>query len=42
MYMLRVGFRQYYEGGDKSDSMGKYDGYSDQLDEYIGMYTCKI
>ena len=42
MRMIRVGFRIYCDDGDKSDSMGRYSGYSDTLDEYIGVYTCRI
>lgn len=42
MYMVRVGFRQYNEEGDKEDKMGKYHGFSEQMDEYIGIHTCRI
>ena len=40
--MLKVGFRQYGPEGDKSDHMGTYSGYSDQMDEYIGLYTLRL
>ena len=42
MPMIKIGFREYGPGGEKSDSMGTYSGYSDQLDEYIGLYTLKL
>ena len=42
MPMIKVGWRQYNEHGDKEDAMGKYSGYSDQLDEYIGVHSVKL
>ena len=42
MLMARIGFRQYNEHGDKEDSMGKYSGFSEALDEYIGIHTCRL
>ena len=40
--MVKIGYRQYGPEGDKSDHMGTYSGYSEQLDEYIGLYTLKL
>jgi len=40
--MIRVGFRLYCPDGEKSDSMGQYTGYTENMDEYIGVHTCKI
>lgn len=37
MTMCKVGFRQYCPDGDKSDCMGKYSGFSDNLDEFFGV-----
>ena len=42
MYMVRVGFRQYNENGDKEDAMGRFSGFSEAQDEYIGIHTCRI
>lgn len=42
MPMVKVGFRQYNDQGDKSDKMGMYSGYSEAMDEYIGFYSLKL
>jgi len=42
MPMVKVGLRTYHQEGDKEDSMGKYFGYSEKLDEHIGAYTVRI
>ena len=42
MPMIKVGFRQYQEDGEKSDEMGAYYGYSSALDEIIGMWSARI
>ena len=42
MPMIKVGFRQYSNMGDKEDSMGKFFGFSEKLDEHIGSYTVRI
>jgi hypothetical protein len=42
MPMIKVGFRQYANNGDKEDSMGKFFGFSEKLDEHIGSYTVRI
>ena len=42
MPMIKIGYRQYGPEGDKSDFMGTYSGYSEQLDDYIGLYTLRI
>jgi hypothetical protein len=41
MPMIKVGFRQYSNSGDKEDSMGKFFGFSEKLDEHIGSYSNK-
>ena len=40
--MCKIGFRQYDPQGDKKDSMGSYFGYSENMDEYIGVHTTKL
>lgn len=40
--MAKIGFRQYSEYGDKSDEMGKYFGFSSNLDEHIGQFSLRI
>ena len=42
MQMVKIGFREYDETGDKEDDMGKYWGYSENLDEYMVLYNCRI
>ena len=42
MPMVRVGFRQYGPEGDKSDAMGTFSGFTEALDEYIGLHTLRI
>ena len=42
MPMLKCGFRQYHENGEKHDDMGNYDGYSEQMDEFIGIQSMKL
>ena len=42
MPMLRVGFRQYGPEGDKNDAMGTFSGFTEALDEYIGLHTLRI
>ena len=42
MPMVKVGFRQYNDQGDKSDKMGTYSGYSEAMDEYFGFYSLKL
>jgi hypothetical protein len=39
---VKVGYRQYYQNGHKSDEMGNYDGMSKECDEPIGSYTVRI
>lgn len=38
----KVGFRQYTREGDKSDSKGSFFGFSDNLDERIGIYSLRL
>lgn len=42
MPMIKMGFREYSELGDKSDRDGKYFGFSENLDEFIGQYSLRI
>ena len=42
MPMCRVGFREYQENGDKRDELGAYFGYSNAMDEYIGVWSTRI
>ena len=42
MPMMKVGFRQYQEDGDKKDEVGAFFGYSSALDEIIGMWSARI
>jgi hypothetical protein len=40
--MAKIGFREYSDYGDKNDEMGKYFGFSANLDEHIGHYSLRI
>ena len=40
--MVKVGFREYDPTGDKEDKMGKYWGYSENLDEFLPLHGCRI
>lgn len=40
--MAKIGFREYSDFGDKSDEMGKYFGFSANVDEHIGHYSLRI
>jgi len=36
MPLAKVGFRVYHPEGDKDDTMGRFFGYSESCDEFIG------
>jgi hypothetical protein len=40
--MAKIGFREYSDYGDKQDAMGKYFGFSENVDEHIGHYSLRI
>eukprot|EP00826_Nyctotherus_ovalis_P045331 TRINITY_DN5006_c0_g1_i2.p3 TRINITY_DN5006_c0_g1~~TRINITY_DN5006_c0_g1_i2.p3 ORF type:complete len:101 (-),score=17.30 TRINITY_DN5006_c0_g1_i2:91-393(-) len=39
---LKVGFRVYLAEGTKSDSKGKYEGWSSTYDAYLSAYSIRI
>ena len=38
----KIGFREYNSLGDKEDEMGKFFGFSKNVDEHIGYYSLRI
>ena len=40
--IIKVGFRQYHDHGEKNDKLGKYDGWSSDLDVYICPFSVRV
>jgi hypothetical protein len=40
--MAYVAFRIYHDNGMKSDTVGKYDGWSERFDEWVSVYSPRI
>jgi len=40
--VLYIAFRVYTEKGNRNDSRGNYDGYSEKFDEWIPLYSPRI
>jgi hypothetical protein len=40
--IIKVGFRRYSQQGEKTDEMGKYDGFGTACDEFIPAYSARI
>ena len=40
--LMKVGFRQYHEHGEKSDKIGKYDGWTEAMDAFICPFSVRV